>query len=264
VEGFLQTFLDFFTAGPFAFWRWGRLFLAAPEFLAGFGRTILVSMLALLLALSLGVILGLFSASRFRVLKALSRVYVEIFQNTPLVVQVFFAYNALPYLGILLEVFLIGILCVGIYHGAYVSEVFRAGITSIPKGQMEAARSQGFSYVQAMRYIILPQTITIVLPPLANQAVNLIKNTSVLALVAGGDLMYRADSWATNGTLSYGPAYLATGVLYFILCFPLVTWARRHEVRIKNRDTLVPAGTAEQKNAGPEAAAEQTLRGDTP
>jgi putative glutamine transport system permease protein len=74
-----------------------------------------------------------------------------------------------------------------------------------------------------------------VLPPLANQAVNLVKNTSTLALIAGGDLMYRADSWASNGTLSYGPAYLITGVLYFILCFPLVSWARRHEARVKNR-----------------------------
>jgi putative glutamine transport system permease protein len=240
----LRSIFDFFTTGPFALWRWGRLFMAAPEFLAGFGTTILVSVLALFLALVLGVMGGLFSTSRLKALKALSRVYVEIFQNTPLVVQVFFTYNALPYLGIRLDVFLIGMLCVGIYHGAYVAEVFRAGITSIPKGQMEAARSQGFSYVQAMRHIILPQTVTIVLPPLANQAVNLIKNTSTLALIAGGDLMYRADSWASNGTLSYGPAYITTGVLYFLLCFPLVTWARRHEARIKNRDTLIPDGPA--------------------
>jgi putative glutamine transport system permease protein len=228
---------DFFNAGPFALWRWQRLFMDAPEFLAGFGVTILVSIFALLFALGLGVIFGLCSTSRFWLLRFPARVYVEFFQNTPLVVQVFFAYNALPYLGIRLEVFFIGMFCVGIYHGAYVAEVFRAGITSIPKGQMEAARSQGFSYIQAMRHIILPQTVTIVLPPLANQAVNLIKNTSTLALIAGGDLMYRADSWASNGTLSYGPAYLVTGALYFILCFPLVTWARRREARVKNRDT---------------------------
>jgi putative glutamine transport system permease protein len=237
-------FLSFFNSGPFAFWRWQRLFTASPEFLAGFGVTILVSVLALLLALALGIGFGLCSTSRKKTLKAAARVYVEVFQNTPLVVQVFFVYNALPYVGIRLDVFMIGMLCVGIYHGAYVSEVFRAGITSIPKGQMEAALSQGFSYIQAMRYIILPQTITIVLPPLANQAVNLIKNTSTLALIAGGDLMYRADSWASNGTLSYGPAYLVTGLLYFLLCFPLVTWARRHEVRIKNRDTRQGAGEA--------------------
>jgi putative glutamine transport system permease protein len=243
-------FLGFFSSGPFALWRWQRLFMASPEFLAGFGITILVSALALLLALTLGIVFGLCSTSRKKTLKAAARIYVEIFQNTPLVVQVFFVYNALPYVGIRLDVFMIGMLCVGIYHGAYVSEVFRAGITSIPKGQMEAALSQGFSYIQAMRYIILPQTITIVLPPLANQAVNLIKNTSTLALIAGGDLMYRADSWASNGTLSYGPAYLITGLLYFLLCFPLVTWARRHEARIKNRDTREEAAEAPGPAAG--------------
>ncbi|MDR2375823.1 MAG: amino acid ABC transporter permease [Treponema sp.] len=238
----MQSVIDFFTTGPFALWRWQQLFMAAPEFLAGFGVTILVSILALFSALVLGTVFGLCSASQLKILRALSRVYVEVFQNTPLVVQVFFVYNALPYVGVRLDVFLIGMLCVGIYHGAYVAEVFRAGISSIPKGQMEAARSQGFSYVQSMRYIILPQTVTIVLPPLANQAVNLVKNTSTLALIAGGDLMYRADSWASNGTLSYGPAYITTGVLYFILCFPLVTWARRHETRIKNRDHIISGG----------------------
>jgi putative glutamine transport system permease protein len=248
----LQGFFDFFNSGPFALWRWGRLFLAAPEFLAGFGVTVLVSVLALFMALVLGVIFGLFSTSGIRLFKVLSRIYVEVFQNTPLVVQVFFVYNALPYAGIRLDVFLIGMLCVGIYHGAYVAEVFRAGITSVPKGQMEAARSQGFSYVQAMRYIILPQTVTIVLPPLGNQAVNLIKNTSVLALIAGGDLMYRADSWASNGTLSYGPAYFITGFLYFILCFPLVSWVRRHEIKIKSRDSRIdnPVIAGENANGG--------------
>jgi putative glutamine transport system permease protein len=245
-------FLSFFNSGPFALWRWQRLFMASPEFLAGFGVTILISILALFLALALGIVFGLCSTSRKKIFKAAARVYVEVFQNTPLVVQVFFVYNALPYVGIRLDVFMIGMLCVGIYHGAYVSEVFRAGITSIPKGQMEAARSQGFSYIQSMRYIILPQTVTIVLPPLANQAVNLIKNTSTLALIAGGDLMYRADSWASNGTLSYGPAYLITGLLYFLLCFPLVTWARRHEVRIKSRDTRENTGEAVLSTGGAE------------
>jgi putative glutamine transport system permease protein len=236
--------------GPFAPLRWVFLWRDKAVFLEGFGITLLVSLCALLLALVLGIIFGLFSTSSAKILKAVSRVYVEFFQNTPLVVQVFFVYNALPYLGITLDVFVIGMLCVGVYHGAYVSEVIRAGITSIPKGQMEAARSQGFSYIQAMRWIILPQTVTIVLPPLANQAVNLIKNTSVLALVAGGDLMYRADSWASNGTLSYGPAYIITGFLYFLLCFPMVTWARRHEVKIKSRDTQIQVQLESAERAG--------------
>ncbi|MDR1972153.1 MAG: ABC transporter permease subunit, partial [Treponema sp.] len=85
----MEAFLNFFVSGPFALWRWGRLFMAAPEFLSGFGVTLLVSVLALLLALVLGIIFGLFSTAKLKVLKALSRIYVEVFQNTPLVVQVF-------------------------------------------------------------------------------------------------------------------------------------------------------------------------------
>jgi putative glutamine transport system permease protein len=222
--------------GPFSLRRWARLFADYPLFLEGLGVTLLVAVLALLLALVLGVIFGLFSTSSQKSLRSLARVYVEFFQNTPLVIQIFFVYNALPYVGIRMHEFLIGVLCVGVYHGAYVAEVVRAGSTSLPRGQWDAARSQGFSYIQAMSHIILPQTVTIVLPPLGNQAVNLIKNTSVLALIAGGDLMYRADSWASNGTLSYGPAYIVTGALYFLLCFPLVKWVRAHELKVKNRD----------------------------
>ncbi|WP_139314659.1 ABC transporter permease subunit, partial [Desulfosporosinus metallidurans] len=89
----------------------------------------------------------------------------------------------------------VGVLGVGVYHGAYIAEVVRAGISSIHRGQMEAALSQGFSFWGAMRHVILPQASRLVLPPLTNQAVNLIKNTSVLAMIAGGDLMYHADSW---------------------------------------------------------------------
>jgi putative glutamine transport system permease protein len=235
-------------SGPFAAWRWLRLFQDYRVFLEGLLITLLVAALALLLALILGIIFGLFSNSRVKGLRTLSRVYVEFFQNTPLVIQVFFLYNALPYVGIVMNVLLIGVIGIGVYHGAYVAEVVRAGIGSIPRGQREAARSQGFSYIQSMRWIILPQTVTIILPPLANQAVNLFKNTSVLALIAGGDLMYRADSWASNGTLSYGPAYVVTGFLYFLLCFPLVTWARRYELKIKSRDAS--SGPAQALKAG--------------
>jgi putative glutamine transport system permease protein len=236
--------------GPFSLRRWARLFADYSIFLEGMGITLLVAAAALCLALVLGIIFGLFSTSALRPLRSLARVYVEFFQNTPLVIQIFFIYNALPYVGIRMPELLIGVLGVGVYHGAYVAEVVRAGITSIPKGQWEAARSQGFSYIQAMRYIILPQTITIVLPPLGNQAVNLIKNTSILALIAGGDLMYRADSWAANGTLSYGPAYAVTGVLYFLICFPLVKWVRKHELRIKNRDAHGHADIPPAEKAG--------------
>jgi putative glutamine transport system permease protein len=224
--------------GPFSLARWALLCKDIPLFLEGFFVTLAVSVAALAAALVVGVVLGLFSTSQRALLKGMARVYIEFFQNTPLVIQIFFLYNALPYIGVMLSLITIGIAGIGLYHGAYVAEVVRAGIISIPRGQYEAAESQGFSYLQSMGYIILPQAIKVILPPLANQAVNLIKNTSVLALIAGGDLMYRADSWASNGSLSYGPAYVVTGVLYFALCFPLTRWARTFEEKLKNRDKL--------------------------
>lgn len=93
---------------------------------------------------------------------------------------------------------------------------------------MEAGVSQGFTNFQVMRYIIMPQALKIVIPPMANQAVSLIKNTSVLAMIAGGDLMYRADSWSA-GNLYYGPAYVITGFLYLLICFPVARLAKKLE-----------------------------------
>jgi putative glutamine transport system permease protein len=223
---------------PFALWRWELLWQDKAVILNGFVTTLLVSVLALLLALGLGIIFGMLGASEKKYLKVFNRVYVEFFQNIPLLVQVFFIYNAFPFMGIRWSSFTIGVVGIGIYHGAYVAEVIRAGIKSIPAGQNDAARSQGFNYIQTMMYVILPQTIKIILPPMTNQAVNLIKNTSVLQIISGLDLMYRANSWASQGTLSYGPAYVTAGVLYFLLCFPLATWARRYERKIKEREHI--------------------------
>lgn len=220
-------------SNPFALWKFADMLSHADEFLSGFGYTLSVSCLALLIALIFGTIGGVMATSRFKILKAYTRVYVEIFQNTPLVIQIFFLYFALPPLGIHLDVFSVGVLGVGAYHGAYVSEVVRSGILSVPKGQFEASASQGFTYTQQMRYIILPQTIKIILPPLTNQMVNLIKNTSVLLIVAGGEIMYVADSYAGD-TSNYAPAYLLTALLYFIVCYPLAYFAKFYEDRLKN------------------------------
>ncbi|ABR36281.1 MULTISPECIES: amino acid ABC transporter permease [Clostridium] len=220
--------------GPFAIFKWEALFKDFNIFLEGFLTTLEVSILGLILALMLGIIFGVLSTSKIKIFKVINRIYVEVIQNTPLVIQVFFLFNGLPYIKVVLPVFLIGILGVGVYHGAYISEVVRTGITSIPKGQFEAAKSQGFSHTQTMRYIILPQTVKIIIPPLANQLVNLIKNTSVLAMIAGGDLMYTADSWS-SANMYYGPAYVITGALYFIMCYPLAMISRKLELREKKK-----------------------------
>ncbi|WP_019553800.1 amino acid ABC transporter permease [Propionispira raffinosivorans] len=218
--------------GPFALFKWQAVLRDWQVFAEGFGMTILVSVLALVLALVLGILFGMMGTAQTKPLRYLNRIYVEFIQNTPLVIQIFFLYNGLPYLGVMLPVFWVGMLGIGVYHGAYVAEVVRAGILSTPKGQFEAAYAQGFSYWGAMRYVILPQAKRMAYPPLTNLAVNLIKNTSVMAMVAGGELMYHADSWASSN-LYYGPAYVITGLLYIALCLPLATYAKYLERRLE-------------------------------
>ena len=131
-----------------------------------------------------------------------------------------------------------GILPLGVYHGAYMAEVVRAGIEAIPKGQFEAACSQGFGYLQRMYYVILPQSIKIILPPMVNQVVNLIKNTSCLYIVGGADLISVTYSFVTgeNTGGAYAPAYLVSGLLFFLVCCPLSSLASMWETSLKRRD----------------------------
>ena len=215
--------------------RWLALWEAIPEYyVPGFFMTLKIALVGLLVALVLGVIFGTMSTMKWKLPKLLSRIYVEFIQNTPLALQVLFYYSVLPMLfsssGFRIPKFLLGVIGVGVYHGAYISEVIRTGIEAIPKGQSEAASSQGFSYVQTMYYIILPQTVKIIMPPLANQALNLVKNTSILAMVAGMDLMYFTDSWGAKRGF-FAQAYFTSALLYFIICFPLARLARYLEIR---------------------------------
>lgn len=215
--------------------RWLALWEALPEYyVSGFFMTLKIALVGLLVALVLGIIFGTMSTMRWKPAKLLSRIYVEFIQNTPLALQVLFYYSVLPMLfsssGFRIPKFLLGVIGVGVYHGAYISEVIRTGIEAIPKGQTEAASSQGFSYVQTMYYIILPQTIKIIMPPLANQALNLVKNTSILAMVAGMDLMYYTDSWGAKRGF-FAQAYFTSALLYFLICFPLARLARYLEIR---------------------------------
>ena len=210
--------------------RWQITFDSIDAFWDGFFVTLQVVVWGLILALALGTIL----------LRAISRVYVEFYQNTPLPVQVIFMYLMGPQLlqlatgsaaPVPIPSVVLGFVGVGLYHAAYVAEVIRTGIEAVPRGQMEAALSQGFTRVQAYIYIILPQTFKVILPPLCNQALNLVKNSSVLALVAGGDLMYRSNSFV--GTYGYLQGYILACVMYFIICFPLSMLVQYLEKRSK-------------------------------
>lgn len=234
--------------------RWELTLASMGDLWSGFGLTLKVVFAGLALSIVLGTLLGVFSTTRSNVLRAISRVYVEFYQNTPLPVQVFFMYMAGPkILQVILHTdspvrtsaFALGALGVGLYHAAYISEVIRTGIESVPRGQMEAALSQGFSRIQAYGYIILPQPFKVILPPLCNQALNLVKNSSVLALIAGGDLMYNADGFVS--TYGYLQGYIMACILYFIICFPLALLVQWLEARSKMRPRakVIPGITPE-------------------
>ncbi len=224
--------------GIFSIDGWEKVWTFRSTFLLGLVNSGRMALFALLLSLVLGLIFGLMATSNKTFLRGISRVYVELIQNTPLVLQLCFLYYALAFSGNSMGIITTGTISLGFYQGAYMSEVVRAGIGSIPKGQFEAAESQGFNYIGKMYYVILPQSIKIILPPMANQVVNLIKNTSCLYIIGGADLISLTYSFVTGASTggAYAPAYLVTGLLFFIVCFPLSTLASTWENSLKKRE----------------------------
>lgn len=217
---------------------WFKVWQFKDTFILGLFNTVSMAVVALGLSLILGVIFGLMATSGKKVLEGVSRVYVEIIQNTPLILQLCFLYYALAFSGNSIGIMSTGMIALGIYHGAYMAEVIRAGIGAIPKGQFESAESQGYSYIGKMYYIILPQSIKIILPPMVNQVVNLIKNTSCLYIIGGGDLISMTYNFVTGASTggAYGPAYVICGLIFFAVCFPLSTLASIWENSLKQRD----------------------------
>ncbi|MDM5337649.1 amino acid ABC transporter permease [Fictibacillus enclensis] len=189
-------------------------------YMQGFGNTLKASLLALIFSFILGVIIAVMRISPMKVLQGAGTAYVEFVRNIPLILILFIFYYGLPSLGMVLSGFQAGTIALSIYTAAFIAEAIRAGILSVDKGQMEAGRSSGLTYIQTMRYIILPQAIKIVIPPLGNQFINLVKNSSILGVVAGLDLMYFGDS-ISSATYVVFDVYIFVAVFYLILTIPL-------------------------------------------
>lgn len=234
-------------SGIFSSRAWGKIWLYRGTFLLGLVNTLETAFISLIIALTLGIIFGLMATNGKKVLVAVSRVYVEIIQNTPILLQLCFLYYALAFAGRSPGIFITGFIALGVYTGAYMSEVIRSGIQSIPKGQFEAAAAQGFGYFGKMYHIILPQSIKVILPPMVTTIVNMIKNTSCLYIVGGADLLSLTYSFVTgeNTGGSYAPAYILCGAMFFLMCFPLSTLASMWETSLKRRDRRVNVAKAE-------------------
>jgi len=201
---------------------------ALPELLRGAKLTLALTALALLLGIPLGLAIALARISPAAPLKWIATVYVEALRGTPLLMQIYVIHFVLPTRHLNFAPFTSGVIALTLNAGAYISEIFRAGIESIDTGQMEAARSLGMNYGSAMRWVILPQTVRRVLPPLTNEAVALLKDSSLVSFVALSELMRIGTELATSKGAPT-TIYLGVALLYLCMTLPLTWVVRRLE-----------------------------------
>jgi len=205
-----------------------------PFLIKGLTITIKLALIGEALSLVFGLLVALIKISKIPVLSQGATFYVDLFRGTPLLVQIIIIFYALPDIGISLGRYEAGILALMLNNGAYVAEIFRAGIQSLDKGQMEAARSLGLTYTQATRTIIIPQAIKVTLPPLTNSFVALLKDTSLVSVIGLEELLKQGrqlQTWVANSTPLMGVA-----LFYFVIIWPMIQLAGRLEKRLRTND----------------------------
>ncbi|MCL6631478.1 MAG: amino acid ABC transporter permease [Alicyclobacillus herbarius] len=218
---------------------WHTAILQLPLLLHGLLRTVEYSLVAGVASLILGLIAALLKLSRFSILRGISTVYVEVFRGTPLLVQIVYIVFALPSIMPLNQWFgqnfypIIGVsAALALNEGAYVTEIVRAGILGVDRGQREAAESIGMTGYQTMRYIILPQAFKRMIPPLVNQFAQTIKDTSLVAPVGVVDLMYQGQITVAQTYAAFS-IYTLVAALYFIVIFAVSRFANYLERRLQ-------------------------------
>ena len=192
-----------------------------PLFLKGVFLTVEISFFAIIIGLCIGILAAVARTSRFKILNLMAAAYVEVFRNTPLLIQIFIIFFGLPSIGIKLSPYISGLTALVLYVGAYNTEVIRAGLEAIPRGQMEAAKSIGLTGVQTFLYIILPQTFRISLPALGNNWVALVKNSSLVSVIGMVELTWVALDLNALTFRSF-ELFGAATIFYLILIFILI------------------------------------------
>ena len=208
-----------------------------PDFWLGFLSTLYISLTAFAGAVAIGIIACAMSIQPARVVRMPAVVYVDVIRATPLLAQLYFLYFGLPYFGVIMPEIMIGIIALAINSGAYVSEIIRSGIMSIPRGQVEASASSGMTYWQQMRLIILPQALRPMVSPLIGQAIVLVKDSSLLSLISILELTRAGQTLANDRFMPVeGLATTAVGylIIYYGLKFAASAWMRLN--RLSARD----------------------------
>jgi polar amino acid transport system permease protein len=195
-----------------------------PFFMEGLRNTFLISIVSLFLALLAGIVACACRLSPWRLVRGLSIAYIEAIRSTPLLVQIYFLYFGLPTLGLRVPEIQTGIIALMLNSGAYIAEIVRAGMTSVPNGQIEAGISSGLNYFQRMRFIILPQALGVTVPPLLGQAILLVKDSALLSLISVLELT-RVGQTLTSERFMPSEAFLTVAFFYLCIYFVLKSLA---------------------------------------
>ena len=207
-----------------------------PLLLIGAGVTIQITVLSTAIGFVIGLIVGVARISNLRVLRMLAEVYVEFFRGTPLLVQIFLFYFAVPVItGQRIDPFIAAISACGINSGAYVAEIFRAGIQSVDDGQMEAGRSLGMTWMQTMRYIIVPQAFKRVIPPLGNEFIAMLKDSSLVSVI-GFEELTRRGQLITAKTYGSFEIWMSVAVIYLVMTLTISRFVAYLERRYRVND----------------------------
>jgi polar amino acid transport system permease protein len=186
------------------------------------------------LACAIGLVVALLRISRVPLLRGLARLYIGFFRGVPVLVILYWVYFALPEMGyefLVISSYTAAVLGLGVHGGAFLAEIFRSGIESLHRGQTEAALSLGMTPASAMTWIILPQALRVVVPPIANYAVGLLKETALCSIIAAPELTLRAKDLASSSFLPMH-AFVLAAVFYYVMSFPLMRAAEYLEARM--------------------------------
>ena len=215
--------------------EWDFIVRSGPYILQGAGITVLVSVLSIILATTLAILGALGRLSTNPVIYAVASLYVSIVRGTPLLVQIFFAYYALPQAGIVLDPIPTGIFALGFNYGAYMTEIFRAGLQAVAGGQREAAQALGMRESQIFRRIVLPQAIRIVTPAIGNEFIAMIKDSSLVSIITVQELLWRAQRVGRSEFQTI-PAILIAALAYWGLTILFSIFQERLERRMARGD----------------------------
>ena len=203
-----------------------------PQLLSGLVVTVEITVLCIAMGIVVGLFLTMARLYGTRPIYWAATVYINFFRGTPILVQLFLVYYGLPSLGIRLEPFVAGVLALGLNTSAYQAEYFRGAIQSLPSGQMLAARSIGMSRAQALRWVVLPQALRLVIPPWSNELILMLKYSSIVFFATVTDLM-GAGRIIASETFRYFEVFILVAALYLVLVLALSWGLRRLEARLR-------------------------------